>query len=145
MTAGQCVPGCGRCCSPVTLPYRYAALTSAQRDQIEPENRDWIEEHLTEISPRRTGLDEVRDYMKSGITDGLFGGRYFQIVSHFYRCDWYDPDTRECKAHDQRPPICSGYPWYGDAPDSTKAIPPQCGFLTDVNVEPIPVQIVPRR
>lgn len=126
----------------MVLPYRYANLTGPQRDQIEPENRRWIEEHLTEIVPRRAGL-AAADYFEAGAVTwvGYKGSPTVDaIVSFFYRCDWYDPDTRECRAHDQRPPICSGFPWYGDRPDPLKAMPPECGYLVDVGREPVPVE-----
>jgi Fe-S-cluster containining protein len=48
------------------------------------------------------------------------------------RCDAFDPDTRECTAYEDRPPICSGYPWYGKTPDRERLLDPCCSFNADV-------------
>jgi Fe-S-cluster containining protein len=54
------------------------------------------------------------------------------------RCDAYDPVNRLCGAHEQRPPVCSDFPWYGRDPngeasrDIAAALPPQCSFNADV-------------
>jgi hypothetical protein len=42
-------------------------------------------------------------------------------------------DTRTCTAHDDRPPICSGYPWYGLLAGSRWLDPP-CSFHADTRV-----------
>lgn len=136
---GQCL-GTGRCCDPVALPYRYAILTERQRSEIEPENRRWIEEHLTEVLPRRQGLDAVADYMQSGRTTALLGGEVVTIITHFYTCDLFDPDTRRCTAYAERPPICAGYPWYGAEPDPTKAMPHECGYGVDIGRTPVSIR-----
>lgn len=136
---GKCL-GSGRCCDPVALPYRYAVLSEAQRSLIEPENRKWIEEHLTEITPRRRGLDAVADYMKSGVTTGIIGGEIVSIVTHFYSCDLFDPETRKCTDYRNRPPICAGYPWYGDLPDPSKAMPHECGYGVDIGRTPVAIR-----
>lgn len=51
-----------------------------------------------------------------------------------YRCDMLDPVHRTCMAHDSRPQVCSGYPWYGREP-SPKVIfarDTQCSYLLDL-------------
>ncbi len=56
-----------------------------------------------------------------------------------YACDAFDRATRLCTAHQDRPPICAGYPWYGEAPGvRTPRLSPHCSFNADVGV---PVQI----
>lgn len=40
---------------------------------------------------------------------------------YYYTCDMYDKATKRCMAHDERPDVCSRYPWYDNdegAPDS---------------------------
>ena len=51
-----------------------------------------------------------------------------------YRCDRFDPETLLCTAHDERPPVCRGFPWYGDGPSVERAanLDPACSFLLDV-------------
>lgn len=48
------------------------------------------------------------------------------------RCDVFDPDTRTCTAYEDRPPICSGFPWYGAEPDRERLLDPCCTFNADV-------------
>jgi Fe-S-cluster containining protein len=50
-----------------------------------------------------------------------------------FNCDQFDPKTRMCMAHDDRPPICQGYPWYGQRPTFEKAddLPRTCSFRAD--------------
>jgi Fe-S-cluster containining protein len=40
---------------------------------------------------------------------------------YFYACDAYDKERRLCTAHDTRPAICSGFPWYNEPPYSQDA------------------------
>jgi hypothetical protein len=48
------------------------------------------------------------------------------------RCDAFDPATRQCTAYGDRPPICSGFPWYGAPPDPGRDIDPWCAYMDDV-------------
>jgi len=36
--------------------------------------------------------------------------------ANYYQCDAYDPATRRCTVYAERPPVCQGFPWYGEAP-----------------------------
>lgn len=59
--------------------------------------------------------------------EGREGGSIFS-------CPRFDAEARLCTAHDERPPVCSGFPWYGDDPnpeDLTK-LPPRCTFNADI-------------
>lgn len=48
-----------------------------------------------------------------------------------WSCDAFDPDTRLCTAHATRPPVCSGYPWYGRQPVvSTGLLEARCTYVT---------------
>jgi Fe-S-cluster containining protein len=52
------------------------------------------------------------------------------------RCDAFDPVTRLCAARESRPPVCRGYPWYGDDPATSGragALYPECSYLADVS------------
>ena len=62
-----------------------------------------------------------------------------------YACDAFDPSTRLCTAHADRPPICQGYPWYG-APPGSRAVklPAPCSFNADLGIE-VAVRIGPTR
>jgi Fe-S-cluster containining protein len=61
------------------------------------------------------------------------GRRVYEV-----RCDLFDPAVRLCGAHDRRPPICRGFPWY-DSPrrawagtGSAAALSPRCSYNADV-------------
>jgi Fe-S-cluster containining protein len=118
--------GCGNCCDPVAidadlidtwrawLDYWRAGGTkdaiSTDGEAADPTLR-FIAEHMTEI--------------------GNTGG----VVS--FECSFFDKGTRQCTAYDKRPPMCSGYPWYGNEPADKIAknphqCPDQCSFLLDV-------------
>ena len=60
---------------------------------------------------------------------------------HAYRCDRFDRETRLCTAHDERPPICRGYPWYDDVhrgasdragPRQLVVLPARCAFREEL-------------
>lgn len=56
-----------------------------------------------------------------GAADGLF------------TCDQFDPEARLCLAHDSRPEVCRGYPWYGTTPaDNGRILSRRCSFWADV-------------
>lgn len=52
--------------------------------------------------------------------------------SFVWDCAKFDSVTRECTAHESRPPICSGYPWYGKPPYRESNLSPQCTFNADI-------------
>ncbi len=53
-----------------------------------------------------------------------------------YACDAFDAEARSCTAHADRPPICRGYPWYGNPPPAAEdlRLPPRCSFNADQGV-----------
>ena len=53
-----------------------------------------------------------------------------------YACDRFDAATRLCTAHEDRPPICQGFPWYGAPPPvgTVVRLPRRCSFNADVGV-----------
>jgi Fe-S-cluster containining protein len=57
-------------------------------------------------------------------------------IEYHLRCDVFNPNTRRCDAYDDRPPICSNYPAYGEpltpGHDKANAIPLICAFQADV-------------
>lgn len=52
-------------------------------------------------------------------------------TAHFYACDRIGPDGR-CRAYEERPLVCRGYPWY-DQPVRDMPLPdPYCGYKDDI-------------
>jgi Fe-S-cluster containining protein len=50
--------------------------------------------------------------------------------AHFYTCDQLGPDGR-CLAHDTRPLVCRGYPWYDQPVRDMPLADPHCGYVYD--------------
>lgn len=142
----RCVEGCGQCCDPVAYPASLNELRKLWRpslDDVGRANVDWILNHFTPIS-RREGLARTPE-LTSGITEVIIRGVPDTVITHFYECDAFDLETRSCTAYDDRPPMCTGFPWYGLAPDPTKPLPAECGYHYDVDRQPVPVTITARR
>lgn len=62
---------------------------------------------------------------------------------YYYTCDMWDEDTKLCTAGEGRPPICGGFPWYGE-PTGDRALHPafrRCSFWADVKPENRPATI----
>lgn len=108
---------------------------------MDDRDRRWVLEHLTPLPKTKARLDA------SGMSQGgvsyviLDSGEMVPMETHFYSCDLFDPETRRCTAYDQRPPICRDYPWYGDPPDPSKAIPKTCVHRTEIGQTPVPVPV----
>lgn len=110
--AGAGCVACGDCCDPVWFPLgpadvRQGAVTARRgedRANLEFAARHW----------RATGARG---------DDGRYG----------YRCDRFDSRTRRCTAHEERPPVCRGYPWYGGSPAPGEPdLPPRCSHRLDI-------------
>lgn len=67
-----------------------------------------------------------------------------------HKCDRFDPETRTCTAHDDRPPVCQDFPWYDDdkieddqirkatMAARARVVDRSCSFLLDIPVEDRP-------
>jgi Fe-S-cluster containining protein len=104
-------------------------------------------EHFTPIK-RRDGL-AMATYMDNGGKTSMaedYLSPPIVAFTYFYACDRYDPVSRECTAYDERPPLCSGYPFYGkplgDPWNTNKALPEECSFRADIGQ---PVRVMPTR
>jgi len=110
---------CGECCEnmPLNLTKRQlrAVLAEASGDAGDAAQRD-LEENARFI---------LGHWHRSG-----GGGTRTR-----YSCDAFDPASRLCTAHDERPPICRGFPWYDRPPGTRKVrLPASCSFNADVGV-----------
>lgn len=67
------------------------------------------------------------------------------VTRFVYRCLKFDEVNRVCTAHDERPPMCSGYPWYGREPDpgSINRDETRCSYWLDVDPEERPEGVRP--
>lgn len=46
----------------------------------------------------------------------------------YLECDQFDLDLQVCTAYEERPYICSGYPFYKGLSTKADALPPKCGY-----------------
>lgn len=86
---------CTKCCEAITMPEVTPAMYGP--------DPDFVRLHMTQISE-----DEAR-----AINPYLFslGRNYAANGWVYYRCEFSSPAG--CTNYDERPAICSGYPFYG--------------------------------
>lgn len=116
---------CGDCCDPVIVvfdPQEWAAerLAADNLNEMGRLNAEFLRDHWTSQSSNVVQEDER------------------EVTVHRVQCSAFDPARRLCTAHDARPPVCSGFPWYG-RPEGDEgrqpvadALSPRCSFNADV-------------
>lgn len=113
---------CGDCCEAIPLGLSKTAMMRYEYESGSPN-------HLTALFINKWWRRISRAKYASVHPEAA------QTASHFfYECLKFDPVSRLCTAHDERPPICSNYPWYGRSPLAMDhhGIPARCSFWTDV-------------
>jgi Fe-S-cluster containining protein len=98
---------CGGCCSPVSLAWTQDDVRRMMPFQIDDRTRRWVLEELHPLTRR-----EARPT--------------------YYRCDNYDPGTRQCTAYDDRPGVCRDHPTYGQPVNPGASLPPGCSYRADI-------------
>lgn len=118
---------CGDCCDPVIVtfdPQDFAAKQLARPVPPDTTAPDWV----------RYQYQFFLDHWTSQSTYTTDDG----VTVHRVRCDQFDRETRTCLAHDRRPQVCSGFPWYGISKGGdwwqsvADQLPPRCSFNADV-------------
>jgi len=135
---------CGDCCEDIWLG------TSKRREIIaygDPRDdaiwQAWVDSWTAEglqkgQLAKRPGF--IYDYLTAAfVVEHWHGGvRAKGPATKHWTCDAFDTETRLCTAHADRPPVCSGYPWYGRAPTpegAQQALSKRCSFWADVPEE----------
>lgn len=116
---------CGDCCEAIYIGTTKTAVTQAQRGS---EDEVFIRKHWRRISRREAAL-------RRGVT-----------ATHgpYYVCLKFDRTTRLCTAHDERPPACRNYPWYGNEPRIPAiAAYKRCSFWHDIPRSDWPDDVIP--
>lgn len=127
--------GCGCCCDPVLLPYTQAEARSFTN--LSESNKRWVMEDLTPMHPR-----EARRLAPWYFNPdkGLTGLTPEESIPFFFRCRWFDRETRSCLNYDNRPEVCSDYPkTNGVMILPGTALPDPCSFNVTIGVTPTPV------
>lgn len=132
---------CGDCCRVIGLRWPKQAFRE-RRDDPAPltspnaqADHDFILRHWTEVSVERA------ERLLPGFTAAYQPGATF-----FYVCDAFDYESNLCTAHDERPPVCSDFPWYNTPPGTRGAINRafrRCSYWADVPREQWPEGIAP--
>jgi Fe-S-cluster containining protein len=125
--------GCGDCCYPMITgwgvedPETRARMISAAAEDP-GSSAPFVLHHWREI-----GADEAYAIRPSGFGPPAETEEEKQAEPewHFMLCDAFDPLTRSCTAYATRPPVCSGYPWYGETP-RPQILPEFCSFKADL-------------
>jgi len=132
---------CGSCCNPVTLPFTKSEAARAKH--LDPATRNWILNDLSPMRPRDViAAGEGWIYDRRKILGSVTAPGEALIFT--YSCRHFDPETRLCTNHENRPPGCRTYPWRDGRPDPTAALPPTCEFHKDVGRSVQPVKFVRR-
>lgn len=107
---------CGDCCDPVLLPADAAEVVFGGLKGYGP-GTDWYRKHL-HFRRFRGEHQLTRDVLLSAAVE--------------FDCDYFDQDTRQCMAYDDRPAMCRNYPFYGREPKADSTMGGRCSFLADV-------------
>jgi Fe-S-cluster containining protein len=138
---------CGNCCENITCD-NFAVTaswsSSALADTPDPGTDDgwayWNERGWTEAwsgTPADIRDRAARAYDPAGRlrADADFITKYWHSPDGtHYECSMFNPVTRECMAHDRRPPVCRDYPWYGEEPSAERGqhMGATCSYLWDL-------------
>lgn len=146
--------GCGDCCDPVAIVFTQEFVRSldpkSRREIVGKRSTRWILEELVPID-REVGLAESPHLSTGETTFTIEGLGDVKVGTHFYRCLNFDTETRQCRAYDDRPPECAGYPWYEATPDAydeelkeRTPLPARCSYNADLG-RPVAVERPRRR
>lgn len=115
---------CGDCCRAIRIAGTKAEIQATYPD--DNEDKIFILEHWHEISEEEA---ERR-------VPGLGGVNKYGNRGSYFECDAFDSEHNLCGAHEARPPVCRGFPWYkeyGLGVSGETLIPfKQCSFWLDV-------------
>lgn len=125
---------CGDCCEAITFRGDWNNLIAWAA--WGREWREWAWEHL--LDGEDGGMDEAD--AKSVANSEFLLAHWRPLAEDAplpmprFTCDAFDPVTRLCTAHLTRPPICRGFPWYGEVPGEpyVRIGSLRCSFWADV-------------
>lgn len=115
---------CGACCRVLMLeqsPDEVQALAAVTKVLGIPSDHQFAAEHWHPLT-----RDEA-------VARNPFYVSRLAADVHLYWCDQLGDDNR-CRAHDTRPMVCRGYPWYDQPPREMPLADPECGYKVDLAV-----------
>lgn len=112
---------CGDCCEVIPFFLKKEDFANKRyKDYQNQYNQAFIIEHWHRIS------DHTRYEELFGVSPKNF----------LYTCDMFDKENRLCMAHDDRPNVCSDYPWYNKSvPNGDPYLSKNCSYWEDVSDE----------
>lgn len=115
---------CGDCCEVIPFYVTKEELAQSRyRDWQNQYNVAFILEHWQETPDQTLRHSEIF-------------GKDANPPKYLYTCDMFDIEARLCTAHDDRPAVCSDYPWYNKNPSNMgdPYLSKNCSFWADVPV-----------
>lgn len=134
---GEC-NGCGACCDPVAMPQTKWEILALPG--LDPLTRQWVLNALTPMGAREAMT--LEPHIRR-VSFGLDPVTNEPSPVFFFRCAWFDRESRTCTRYDERPSACRDYPWGGVRPEVVGGVnlAPWCGYRPD---QGLPVVIRPR-
>lgn len=142
-----CRAGCGQCCEVLGLAFSQfdVRVNRVQPGEVE---RRFILEKLTPINAREARRRAPWMFDDPHGRTGWHPRLGMVPVLFYFTCANYDPETRSCTDHENRPDMCRLFPeGTPDWPREDVNLPPACSFNADLGrpVAPLPVESIPVR
>lgn len=112
---------CGACCRVLVVeqaPAEIQAMAAVTQVLGIPSDHPFVVQHWRPLS--RAEAMQLNPFYTSRLAPD----------AHLYSCDMVGDDGR-CRAYDERPLVCRGYPWYGGLPRDMPLPDPECGYAQD--------------
>lgn len=129
-TRGTCNM-CGKCCEAIHIPHSMEKVKRIASIGYSADAK-FIAENWIPIS--REEAFTINPYLAAKAKEEHAG----QLLNegHYYTCTKLDKETKLCTVHEERPPICSGYPWYGKMPNIHEVLYDEnCSYKVDIEDE----------
>lgn len=117
---------CGKCCEAILIP--------VSSEEMKPDSGirfrdgDFMRENFVPMT------QEEAFRINPNLADPLSIEK-----KYYYSCKQYDKTTKLCGAHENRPQVCSGFPWYGNSINNQSLLMhKECSYWLDVPVEAWP-------
>lgn len=119
---GEC-NRCGDCCTAIALSSGVLARVGEFSETPDPRDDETWRSWWTNWSDVQRA--EAIDWWLNAQT---VAGHWRSNGDGSFRCDHFDNGS--CRIYQDRPPVCSGYPWYGETPTDDRAsrLSGRCSF-----------------
>ena len=144
--AASCA-GCGACCAVIGVGITIEDVRHTFMDILRGEDfttRDGTAQHAGLVLQERAFLLANWSPVTPEEAQAIDPRIAAMGERSFYVCGQFDAQTRRCNAHERKPSVCSGFPWYGGQPNNyALAAFPRCSYWHDVPRDQWPEGIDP--